>query len=86
MELLDHRQITMQIMNANRVILENTIAFVQAKKIFFGEKAQWLNPLFEARQKINKHGKIYNRSYNDCEVSREYIIALYEKANLDEIN
>jgi hypothetical protein len=83
MDQSNHNRITMQIMNANRVILENTMAFVQAKNIILQEKAQWLNPFFEARQKINKHGKIYNRFYDDGEVSGEHIIALYKKANQD---
>lgn len=80
MDQLDHKQIIMQIMDANRIILEDTLAFVQIKKI---EKAPWLNPLLKANRINNKYGKIYNRFYEDCEVSREDIIALYKKANQD---
>jgi hypothetical protein len=76
------QQITEQIIDSNKILLENTFAFVQTKKFLshLSEKA----PRLEAKKKIfNRYGKIYNRYYEDYEVSAEHIMALYKIANQD---
>lgn len=76
------QQISEQIMDSNRILLENTLAFVQTEKFFshLPKKA----PLLKAKKKItNRHGKIYKRFYEDDEFSTEHIMALYKIANQD---
>ncbi|MEN6315752.1 MAG: hypothetical protein ABFD25_16070 [Clostridiaceae bacterium] len=77
-----HQQISEQIMVSNKNLLENTFAFVQTEKLFthLSEKT----PLLKAKKRnTNKYGKIYNRFYEDYEVSTEHITALYKIANQD---
>jgi len=69
-------------METNRILLKNTLAFVQTEKLFshLSEKA----PMLKAKKKItNRYGKIYKRFYEDYEVSTEHITALYKIANQD---
>ncbi len=76
------QQISEQIMDSNKNLLENTLAFVQTEKLFshLSKKA----PLSKAKEKItNRYGKIYKRFYEDDEVSTEHIKALYRIANQD---
>ena len=76
------QQISEQIMDSNKNLLKNTLAFVQTEKIFshLPKKA----PLLKAKKKIiNRHGKIYKRFYEDDEFSTEHIMALYRIANQD---
>lgn len=76
------QQISEQIMETNKNLLKNTLAFVQTAKLFshLSEKA----PLLKAKKKItNRYGKIYNRFYEDNEFSTEHIMALYKIANQD---
>ncbi|MEQ8214658.1 MAG: hypothetical protein ABRQ30_00050 [Smithellaceae bacterium] len=76
------QQISEQIMDSNKNLLENTLAFVQTEKLFshLSKKA----PLSKAKKKItHRYGKIYNRFYEDDEFSTEHIMALYKIANQD---
>lgn len=75
------QQITEQIMDSNRILLENTLAFYQTEKLLshLSEKTPPLN----AKKKITRYGKIYKRFYQDHEVSTEHIMALYKIANQD---
>jgi hypothetical protein len=77
---MDQKQITTQIMDSNKILLENTFVFVQTEEFLFhlSEKV----PQLEARKKIaNRYGKIYQRFYEDSEISAEHIMALYKIAN-----
>lgn len=73
------QQISEQIMNSNRILLENTLAFVQTEKLFshLSEKA----PPLKAKKKTTRYGKIYKRFYEDYEISTEHIMELYKIAN-----
>ncbi len=76
------QQISKQIMDSNKIILENTLAFIQTEKLFshLSEKA----PTLKTKKKItHRYGKIYNRFYEDGEFSTEHIMALYRIANQD---
>ena len=76
------QQISEQIMDSNRILLENTLAFVQTEKLFshLSEKAS----LLKAKKRItHRYGKIYKRFYEDSEFSTEHIMALYRIANQD---
>lgn len=76
------QQISEQIMETNKNLLKNTLAFVQTEKLFshLSEKAQ----LLKAKKRItHRYGKIYNRFYEDDEFSTDHIMALYRIANQD---
>ncbi len=76
------QQISEQIMDSNKNLLKNTLAFVQTEKLFshLSEKA----PLLKAKKRItHRYGKIYKRFYEDGEYSTEHIMALYRIANQD---
>ncbi len=75
------QQITLQIMDSNKNLLKNTLAFYQTEKLLshLSEKI----PTLKAKKKITRYGKIYDRSYEDYEVSAEHIMALYKIANQD---
>lgn len=75
------QQISEQIMDSNKNLLKNTLAFVQTETLFshLSKKA----PMLKAKKRITKHGKIYKRFYEDNEFSTEHIMALYRIANQD---
>jgi len=78
---MDQQQIAKQIMDSNKILLENTLVLAQTKNFFsrFMEKAPWF---LKAKNKIiNKPGKIYSRQYENFEISAEHIMALYKIAN-----
>ncbi len=78
---MNRDQTIKQTIDINKIILENTYAFVQTEK-FLSEKAPWLEPWFEAKKRFNnRYGKLYERFYEDGEVSSAHIIKLYKTAH-----
>jgi hypothetical protein len=82
---MDQQQITRQVMESNKILLENTFAFAQIKKLYphFVEK----NSSFpEAKNKIiNKPEEIYNSGYENFEISAKHMIELYKIADQEVI-
>lgn len=76
------QQISEQIMDSNKNLLKNTLAFVQTEELLshLSEKT----PLLKTKKRItHRYGKIHNRFYEDDEFSTEHIMALYRIANQD---
>lgn len=71
---MDWNQIK-QTVDTNKVILKNTFVLVQMEKSLF--EAPWL----EAKKKFsNRYGKLYERFYEDGEISTDHIMDLYKTA------
>jgi hypothetical protein len=75
------QQITKQVNDSNKIILEKTYALAQAEKLI-SRLLEKDSSISESNKKIiNKPGKIFKRDYKSHEVSSEHIMTLYRIAN-----